>query len=1029
MHRDIRGHRRHRLPSGTPTQVYIPPKFSPLTTRHIFAASALAALSLTQFSVTAEAQTLVISEVMAANLGEALDPSYNFGGWVEFYNPGDHAVALDGLTLADAKGHRTRLTKGHGEVPPQGYRCVWFGHCDADFPTQLDWKLDCDGGTLTLLSPTGTPLDAVTYPPATAHTSWALTPDGGWLPSAWPTAEKANAGWTTSTERLAPPRFNRTGGWVESDEMVDLVIEVPAGAALHYTLDGTMPTRTSQRLTPDATGHVRLAAGAGTIIRTRAIAMDAEAMDAPLPSAVVTHSFLGRDAQQLVPGYWDDNWHGGGWGNGWGGWVDDHYEDVRLEGCDALSVVTDPRYLYDDWMGIYVDGLNGGWSWWTTANYFRNWDRPVNAELISAAGETLFNLEADMAIAGAYSRMNEHKSFKIKADRKYEGQNFLPMTDLLPDHPFARHSDVLVRVGGTDIISRHKDNLLQAIVRHSGMRANTQAFRPVHVFLNGRYEETLLMRDVTNRLYGATHFGHDTDTMDALEESDITNLTVASGTLTAFEELCRLATRAATDDAAWEEVQRRLDVEEWANYFALQAYLGNGDWPQNNIKVFRDGGADWDDCAARFHVVLQDLDACFHLPSSQSMFDRFENDQFYPYAKVGYQENRLLTLFLNLMNREEFRRRYVDAFSLVAGSVMRPDHVEEVLAALRDELAPGYVGLTDDLDTAIGEIRNNLSDQLRERRLDQIRRWKRAGVAALGSVPAKVMTNAPQASAITLNGQPIPRGDFDGELFLPARLEATSHPGQTFECWRLDGEIFSSDPAISVKRSGTYEACFVPTPVPEAPPYPDALNTGGVAPIVVNEVSASGHLYISPRLKRSDWIELYNTTPLPQDIAGYSLSDDPLNPHKWTIPDGITIEPYGHTVIWADGHEAPFKLANRDQQAVILTAPDNSWHSILVYDAHGDGQSVGRWPDGATATYRMDRPTISQPNRPTAYDRLIRITDPIILSIAAPATDAPTASDDHSPNDHAAPAYDLSGRRITTLRQGIGIVDGRKVAR
>ena len=52
------------------------------------------------------------------------------------------------------------------------------------------------------------------------------------------------------------------------------------------------------------------------------------------------------------------------------------------------------------------------------------WDRPVNFQYIDpTTSEAVVNQDVDFAISGGWTRANDVKSFKLKADRKYYNQN------------------------------------------------------------------------------------------------------------------------------------------------------------------------------------------------------------------------------------------------------------------------------------------------------------------------------------------------------------------------------------------------------------------------------------------------------------------------------------------------------------------------------------------------------------------------------------------------------------------------------
>lgn len=1013
-------------------------------------------------TTTATAQSLVINEVMTANLGEVLDPSYNFGGWIELYNPSNKSVSLSGMTIADNRGNSHTLTKDHGSVPARGYKCLWFDHYGtknygkASYTTQIDFKLDCDGGRISLLQSDAV-VDAVEYPAAISRCSWARTTNGGedWSYCGSPTPAAANNAASCADDQLPAPTVSHPGGWIDgtTDFTVTVALPVPTNAMLpasapvvgdaaqtlatielHYTTDGRVPTAASPVAPLDAAGQAHFNVSKNTVYRFRALPLNTSSTSQPdnlfLPSPVVTRSFITRSYTKTVVDPWD--WgNGWDWGDGWDNWGTTE-ETTTFDGFSLLSIVTNPDYLYDDECGIYVDGNNGGWSYWTYANYYQDWERPVSVEIFDPEGLPLLRQEVDMTMSGGYSRMNDPKSFKLKSGKKfiqtYDGEqtkNYFAVEGLFPEKPYLRNKDVLVRVGGSSMTDRHQDNALQALARRSGLYIDAQAYRPVYVFFNGEYQETLLLREVSNKQFGASNYGMDSDNMDTLEESDITAVTVASGSWDAFNELCDAARQCGKNDASWRRVRELLDVDEYANYFAIELFLANQDWPQNNIKMFREAkdvtaSAGSTMCSpeadgGRFHVVLQDLDACFH--ETGNTFQRIDQAVNYPYAAVGTQENVMLTLFFNLMGREEFRKRFVDAFCLVAGSVFESETTSSELSRLCDELSAGYVEKRSSVIAAFTELRSYLSSSWQEKRIDYLRRWGRGGVAAADAVTATIGIQVNQPDNLTtsqpanlpcsllLNGQPIPRSYFNGTLFLPATIEARVPAGMTFAGWQKGGSLFSTDPVLQLTSDGNYTAVVQPVAFDEFSASPtDRLKSS--SPILVNEVSPANAIYQSARGKRSDWIELYNVTSEPFDIQGLYISDDVSHPEKYQISENRIIPPYGHLVLWADDTELPFKLSNRDYASVVITAPDASWSNTLIYCASTAQQSVGRWPDGSDDIYCFDRPTIGAPNLYTSY--AARLTyDPILVGIDEVVSDAPTA-----PAQTEGETYDLLGRRL-----------------
>jgi hypothetical protein len=102
------------------------------------------------------------------------------------------------------------------------------------------------------------------------------------------------------------------------------------------------------------------------------------------------------------------------------------------------------------------------------------------------------------------------------------------------------------------------------------------------------------------------------------------------------------------------------------------------------------------------------------------------------------------------------------------------------------------------------------------------------------------------------------------------------------------------------------------------------LTGGGMAQeIVISEVMSSNSTTVADgQAEYHDWIELYNASDKVINLAGYSLSDDPDNPRKWTFED-FDFPPRSFLLVWASG---------QDIQAGPL-APDNHPHLKTWFSA------------------------------------------------------------------------------------------------
>ncbi len=148
---------------------------------------------------------------------------------------------------------------------------------------------------------------------------------------------------------------------------------------------------------------------------------------------------------------------------------------------------------------------------------------------------------------------------------------------------------------------------------------------------------------------------------------------------------------------------------------------------------------------------------------------------------------------------------------------------------------------------------------------------------------------------------------------------------------------------------------------PQRAEYEDSVVTvvsHNSSAVVINEFLASNAATnTDPAGEYEDWIELYNPTTAPISLSGHHLSDNALNPGKWTFPDTL-IAAQSHLIVWADedngqqGLHANFKLS-AGGEAVVLTSPELVIIDSLTFGAQTTDISMGRCPDGTGAFASM----------------------------------------------------------------------------
>ena len=668
---------------------------------------------------------LIVNELMASNAGEVMSPATNFDSWIELYNPSDEDVSLNGMYLSNDPENLTlwKMPNGIGTVPAKGFKVVWLGSNDIK-NTQAPFKLDCDGGTILLSDKDGNLIVSQDYPEAMSRTSYARKSDSGdewgWTAMATPGATNATA--VFADQRLPAPVVDQGSQLFKGS--LKITVDIPEGTTLLYTTDGSVPSATNAS-SKESTDGVFYARGTTNF-------MFRLFKDGYLPSVPVTRSYIQTKDNYTIP---------------------------------IISIVGNEKYFTDPMWGIDVEGKNGksGNGRSDAVNWNMDWDRPVNFSYISPTEGMLFNQDVNISVSGGWTRMIDPRSMKLKSNKIFDGQNHFDYS-FFPQKPYIRSKVLLLRNGGNDVWRSHArfmDPALTTIVQRSGIDLDVQSTVQVAEYINGRFRGVVNLREPTNDKFVYANFGYDDEEIDMFENNEFKN-----GTDEAFNKLCDLA-KHINDPDVYDEVKALLDIDEFTNYMAAELFLGHDDWPDNNVKAYRsqDNG--------RYRFILFDLDYAFYGRGLKSSPGQVLDDG---------KNIAIISLFLNLIKHDEYRKKFIDTFCMMGGSVFEKQIASSIVDELVEAMSPmaeldGYVP-----DKSANTIKSNLKTQMAtmSNLLQQYSPMKLSSAKKL----SVALNSDTEGASIYINSLKVPYATFDGQLFTPVTIEAQAPAGYTFEGWK-----------------------------------------------------------------------------------------------------------------------------------------------------------------------------------------------------------------------------------------------------
>ncbi len=162
--------------------------------------------------------------------------------------------------------------------------------------------------------------------------------------------------------------------------------------------------------------------------------------------------------------------------------------------------------------------------------------------------------------------------------------------------------------------------------------------------------------------------------------------------------------------------------------------------------------------------------------------------------------------------------------------------------------------------------------------------------------------------------------------------------------------------------------------------------------VVLNEVMAANRRAVANGASFPDYIEIKNNSASPINLTGWSLSDDELQPGKFTFPNGTSLPANGYLVVWADkeftapGLHTGFALNNGGQRVLLIE--NGALRDTISFGPQATDLSIGRVANG-TGPWTLTNPSAGATNTAASFQ-----TDASNLRVNEWMAD-PSAGDDY----------------------------------
>ncbi|WP_165822636.1 CotH kinase family protein [Paenibacillus montanisoli] len=293
---------------------------------------------------------------------------------------------------------------------------------------------------------------------------------------------------------------------------------------------------------------------------------------------------------------------------------------------------------------------------------------PARFQWFDPEGALAYESGAGMELFGGESRLQPQQSLELKAKKKYGGKSFAYR--FFDQRERKAYNSIILRNGGQDFPLTHMRDSLSSLIAEPILE-DVQAYRPVAVYLNNRYWGIYDLREKLDEQLLADRHGLETKSIDLLESDGEAKAGGDKAFKLLLEEL-RDARSSSPPDIR--KLESMIDTDNLFDYMIVEAYIGNTDWPDHNIRYWRSDQHD-----GKWRWLLYDADLGFG-KADEPTLNRLLSPALASHPSVE--------LFQTLLQDAGMRERFLKRFGTLLNGPLSTETVTAAIDRARAALEP-----------------------------------------------------------------------------------------------------------------------------------------------------------------------------------------------------------------------------------------------------------------------------------------------------------------------------------------------------
>ncbi|MFT6359425.1 MAG: hypothetical protein ACJAYJ_003656, partial [Saprospiraceae bacterium] len=236
---------------------------------------------------------------------------------------------------------------------------------------------------------------------------------------------------------------------------------------------------------------------------------------------------------------------------------------------------------------------------------------------------------------------------------------------------------LVLRNSGGDFSNTHfRSGFMANHLIDNGIDVDVLAYQPFILYLNGQYWGLMNLREKSDEFYVESNYGIAVDKIDLLEEDTL----VVVGNFDVFDQHFEyIMTHDMSVESNFQQAASYFDLNSMTDYFVSQLAIANTDWPQGNIKYWRERKLD-----AKWRYMMFDLDAGMGLYP----WSHVDREAYKRIITQQGETNPHIMIHIELMKNENYRNYFINRYADLLNTIFSAEEFTAAVEAANDRIRP-----------------------------------------------------------------------------------------------------------------------------------------------------------------------------------------------------------------------------------------------------------------------------------------------------------------------------------------------------